>query len=504
MNKSKIDKNSSDFLDKKFSSEKKFQTIFNYITDFIVLCNSEFEIIESNMSANVILGKGDSIVGSKCYEMFHSKNERCHDCPLPSTIKSGTIIPIITYDERFGEYFEERVHPLLSDDDDIRGFIVVGRNASKSRELEDKSAQLKKLAALGRISSGVAHDFNNVLTGVLGRVQLMKRQINDAYILSSLDMVEKAALDGAAKVRRMQEFSRSKKIGVTENIDLKQLILDVVDLTRPKWKDATVLKGIIIEPILELTDSLYILGDPSDLRNAFTNIIFNAVDAMPEGGVITISTERNNDNALFKFKDNGIGMTEETVEKIFDPFFTTKGTKGTGLGMSEVYGVIKRHGGQINANSKVGQGTTITIIFPAVKKAEDKLKPEKHLESAPSRILVIDDEEYILDMMSEILSEFGHKVATFSSPSKALEDFQKSNYNIVITDFGMPEMSGLEVANRIKKINKLTQVILLSGWSVNKDEKEIEDVIDLILHKPFSMEEIKYVISEAISKSKQS
>lgn len=490
-------------FDKSFSSEQKIQAIFDYLTDFIVLCNSDSEIIESNKSANVVLGLGESIAGSKCYEILREKKERCLNCPLSNTIKSGTIIPVTNYDKRFGEYFEERTHPIISDDGELQGYIIVIRNVSKSLEIEEKSAQLKKLVALGRISSGVAHDFNNVLTGVLGRVQLMKMSTTDPYLSNSLDMIEKSALDGAAKVRRIQDFSRAKRGDISETIDLNQLIKDVVDLTKPKWNYAAILKGIIIKLVVELSENLYILGDQSELRNAFTNLIFNAVEAMPEGGIITISAEKRGDRIAVMFKDVGIGMTEETVEKVFDPFFSTKGGTGTGLGMSEVYGVVQRHSGQIDVNSKVGQGTTITITFPAVKKEEDKFILEKPIERLPNSILVIDDEEYILDLLSELLGGFGLKVDAFSSAAKALAEFNRRNYDIVITDLGMPEMSGHEVASKIKGINSATQVILLSGWTAKIEEDHVEDAVDFLLHKPFSMEEIECVVSEAISKTKK-
>lgn len=496
--------NSKNKLKDILSSKDKFKFIFDKITDLITLCDSDFTIIESNHTANIIHGIGESIVGSKCYKVFRNQTKPCIDCPLKDTLKSGSIIPSVNYDERFGEFFEERTYPIISDSGKFDGFILISKNVTKTRELIDKSAQIKKLSALGQISSGVAHDFNNVLTVVLGRVQLMKRQTADQYLINSLDMIEKSALDGASKVRKIQEFARPKKGKLIETIDLKSLIEEVVEITRPKWCDASRIKGILIEPSLELTKDLYIMGDSSDLRNAFTNLIFNAADAMPDGGVLSIKTKKESNTAIVEFKDTGIGMTEETVEKIFDPFFSTKGVLGTGLGMSEVYGIVKRHNGRINVKSKVGIGTTITLSFASVKRTNNNIAYAKPTETLPCRILVVDDEEYILSILHDLLTDQGHTVTTMSSAVEALNDFKENNYDIVITDLGMPEMSGQEIGGKIKKINSSTQVILISGWALNIDEnKYLGKTVDFIIKKPFSIEKIVYTISEAVSKIKE-
>jgi len=480
-----------------FSHKDKYRFIFDKISDLVILCGADYTILESNRSADVIFGQGESLVGKKCHSVLHQKGMPCIDCPLHDTLKSGLIIPLVKYDERFGEYFEERTHPILDEDDHLQSFIITSKNVTKSRELEEKSAQAKKLLALGQISSGVAHDFNNVLTVVLGRIQLLKRQITDEYILNSLKMIEKSALDGASKVRKIQEFSRPSEGALTETIDLKKIIEEVVEITRPKWETASKLKGTLIEPILELEDKIFVLGDSSDIRNAFTNIIFNAVDAMPEGGVLYIKTETDNQNVSIKFKDTGIGMTPETVEKVFDPFFSTKGVMGTGLGMSEVYGIIKRHNGRIGIQSEVGKGTMILLHLPKVAAAKIGAPVIEIGKTAPARILVIDDEEHILEIFKDLLSELGHEVDTNSSSVAALDLFRKKRHDIVITDLGMPVMTGIEISKKIKEIRRETQIIMVSGWALSLDEKSVSKCIDFVINKPFSIEKIIYTISEA-------
>ena len=218
-------------------------TIFDSITEYIALCDKDFNIIYSNKPADIVLGQGKSLVGNTCFSKFRGKDEKCADCPLEPTILDGNVIPLESYDERFDEYFEERTYPILSEDGEIEGFVLMSRNMTKSKEIDEKYTQSKKLAALGQISSGVAHDFNNVLTGVLGRVQILKRQTNDKRILKNLSMIELAAQDGSATVKRMQDFARLRTDEKFILIDVKEIIEEVLALTRPKWRYNAEMQG---------------------------------------------------------------------------------------------------------------------------------------------------------------------------------------------------------------------------------------------------------------------
>ncbi|MCH7763102.1 MAG: response regulator [Candidatus Marinimicrobia bacterium] len=484
---------------------RDFKSILDNITEFITLCDVDFRILESNHSADMILGGGDPLRGSFCYDKYRGKTQPCEDCPLPETMSTGSIISLENYNERFGEYFEERAYPIVSDTEELEGFVLMCKNISKSREHREKSTQDKKLAALGKISSGVAHDFNNVLTGILGRARLMKKLTTDPELLKNLQVIKSAALDGAATVRRMQDFTRLRKDEEFESINLKKLIEEVIALTRPKWRDLAISSGILIELIVQLADNLNVLGDPPDLRRAFMNILFNAIDAMPDGGVLTINAQVRDGKISIQFKDVGIGMTEETIERIFDPFFSTKGVKGTGLGMSEVFGVIKRHSGKITVNSQVGKGTVITILLQQTDiTAVEISKPTEVIKTKPSRILILDDEEYILGIVEEVLTDLGHEVTSYLSAEDGINQFKKDNFDIVITDLGMPDVSGWEVAERIKEVNASTPIILLTGWALNLDSEKIkENKVDFVLQKPFTKEELEKAISKVIPIAKK-
>ncbi|NOZ08792.1 MAG: response regulator [FCB group bacterium] len=476
-----------------------FKTVLENLRDVMLLCDENFIIREYNHSTEFMYTDNESIAGKKCFEVLRDREKPCEDCPLVPTLESGSLIPVDYLDKRFGEYFEERTHPVMTGDNTLEGFLLVLRNITKTHEIVDQSAQQKKLAAIGQISSGIAHDFNNVLTGVLGHVELMKLKNPHPEMLNHLKMIELAVQDGKATVRQMQDFTRQKKDKFHKIIDLKHLILDVVALAKPRWSKALMENGIIVEPVLNLKDEVNISGNKSDLSNAITNMLFNATDAMPDGGVITISTRARDGYAILQIKDTGIGMTKEIQEKIFDPFFTTKGVNGVGLGMSEVFGVVQRHNGEIKVSSQEGKGTQFTLRFPLSKKRPAVLKQRGKENFIPLNILAVDDESYVLEVLSTLLVRFGHTVTTHLSAGDAIKDFSENEYNLVITDLGMPEMSGKEVAAKIKSVRPGIPVILLSGWAMRaEDDSSIQSVIDIVVSKPFTVEEIEEAVYQSM------
>jgi len=264
------------------------QEILNYLTDIIVLCDPEYTIKTSNRSANVIYGVGDSVVGEKCYEVIRGKSGPCEDCPLQESIRDRRLIPIENYDERIGKYMEEKTHPVMDPEGKLVGFVLVVKNVTHDREIKDLFGQTKKLSAIGRISAGVAHDFNNLLQVVLGRVRLLEKLVKDKNIIEQLRIIESAANNGAATVKKMQEFTRISKDDHLLPVNISNLIKGAVQLTSHELREFSERNGILIQIVENIDDDLFIKGNGTDLQNAVTNIIFNAVDAMPDGGVLFI------------------------------------------------------------------------------------------------------------------------------------------------------------------------------------------------------------------------
>ncbi len=378
-------------------------------------------------------------------------------------------------------------------------------------DIKGKQEQLvrsehEKLKALGEMAAGVAHDFNNTLQAILARVQLLQDQTDDEAIVRWLKVVEQAALDGAETVRRIQEFARVRTDKAFSSLNLGEIVKDAVMVTQARWKDEAEARGVRIELETELTPTPLVQGNGSELREVLTNMILNAVDALPQGGRIRLSTwcGKDKNQALISVEDNGIGMPEEVKKRIFDPFFTTKGVKGSGLGMSVAFGIISRHKGQIDISSREGKGTTFTIRLPIGEEVRANVAAETAGKTRKASILLVDDVKALRDAFSRMLLRAGHEVRVAASGREAVKIFDKEKFDIVFTDLGMPEMSGWEVAKYVKEKNPKVPVILITGWGAQlDDEKAKESGVDRILAKPFTIDDILRAASEALAIAEQ-
>jgi len=346
---------------------------------------------------------------------------------------------------------------------EIVGILGIGLDVTESRKMEEQLLQSEKLKSLGELSGGVAHDFNNLLAAILGRVQLLRINLKTPSgkqerrkavynLIKGLEIIEKAALDGAETVRRIQEFSRMKADDKDfTQVDINELLDNALEFTRIRWKNETESKGIKIRIKKELSPLAPILGSPSELREVFTNLINNAIDVMPQGGEIRVKSFMDDSIAVIRIVDTGNGIPKNIKDRIFDPFFTTKGVQSSGLGLSVSYGIINRHHGTITVDSVEGEETTFTIKFPITKKTdkgkvkEEKVIPIKRKQKKAS-ILVIEDEEDVRELIRDILTDAGHDVETANDGSEGIEMFEKKKFDLVFTDLGMPVMSGWEVA----------------------------------------------------------
>ena len=384
---------------------------------------------------------------------------------------------------------------------------------NKLRTAQQTAIKQERLSALGTMAAGIAHDFNNALTLILGYSDLLlasaKGRGGETEI-TQLHAVTTAAQDAAQIVRRLREFHRPDEGMETRVVlQLNELVEQAVSLTRPKWQEQVRHRGVAVDIRTELTDLPPIQGDPAELREMLTNLIFNAVDAMPEGGKITVSTRLDEGEALLSVTDTGTGMDEETRRRCLEPFFTTKGERGTGLGLSAVYGIIERHRGGLDIESEPGEGTTFRIRLPVpavAAVAEQEVKVDGAATAAAAaaagrdaagirRILVVDDQEIIRDVIQQQLAEDGHQVQTAGSGREALEILGTVSYDLLVTDHSMPGMTGEELAVQVKGKYPGTAVILLTGFggSVNDNARAMPGV-DMILGKPASSFELRRAI----------
>ncbi len=386
-------------------------------------------------------------------------------------------------------------------------FSELKQTLRELKQAQEQIIQAEKLRALGEMASGVAHDFNNVLAAIIGNIQLILHQLGNLpleEIRERLKVIEKASKDGAETVRRIQEFTGVRRDREFTPLSLNDLIREVAVITEPRWKDQAQKRGIQIKWISELGDIPPILGNPSELREVFTNIVFNAIDAMPEGGQITITTQPQSDGWVeIRISDTGIGMTEEVKRRIFDPFFTTKGVTSSGLGLSVSFGIIKRHGGEILVDSEIGKGTSFIIHLPTgygeeIPVEEREIK-RPAIEPMKAHILVIDDEDYVRDILYKMLTTKGHQVELASDGEEGIEKFKNLKFDLVFTDLGLPKVSGWDVGKAVKGINPKVPIVMITGWGMELDrDKMNESGIDLVLSKPFSFDQIIQIVSDAM------
>ncbi|CDF58792.1 ATP-binding protein [Thermobrachium celere] len=362
------------------------------------------------------------------------------------------------------------------------------------KKIQDSLIQARKMQALGELTGGIAHEFNNILTPILGYIQILKNNIDDPILNRYIELIEESAKDGAKIVKRIQEFSKSKH-KEKELCDINRIIIQSVEITKPKWTYESQICKKSIEVKLDLKAKGFVEGTATELREVFVNIISNAIDAMPNGGLLKIVSYNKNGNIIIKIRDTGIGMTDEVKEKIFEPFFTTKNERGNGLGLSIVYSIIKEMNGTIDVVSKVNEGTEFEIRLPAKGTGLSiEYLSENKEERRAHRVLVIDDQEPVAEAVSEMLKNLGHISEYVVDDEEALEFINKKDYDAVMCDLAMPNCTGIELAERIKSVKNIP-VILMTGWLGNLSEDE-KNHVDEIVQKPFSIEELRDVIQK--------
>ncbi|MGH9760374.1 MAG: two-component system sensor histidine kinase NtrB, partial [Blastocatellia bacterium] len=286
----------------------------------------------------------------------------------------------------------------------ISSVLCIARDITEERLAAERAAQADKLRALGQLASGVAHNFNNILAAILGHAQLIKRDKPDDRLIRRVEIIEKAALDGAQTVRRIQGFALQQDETVFEPIDPNQLVQDSANLTRARGADEAQASGLPYEVELKLAPATsLVLGSASELREVFVNIILNALDAMPQGGRLLISTETRETAIQVSFSDSGVGMSRPVRERIFEPFFTTKGTQGMGLGLAVSYSIIERHGGRIEVDSSPGRGSTFVIALPVKQGTMDSRKELSLSDTKTADVLVIDDDQPVREAIVDML-----------------------------------------------------------------------------------------------------
>ena len=386
----------------------------------------------------------------------------------------------------------------------LEGLIAIVRDTTLQREVEKQLQQSEKLRALGQLAGGIAHDFNNLLQAILGYAQLMKGNLDDAALVQrSLNVVEAAAIDGSETVRRIQQFARLRPDEPFVRVDLGQIVQDAVAITRPRWEERAMRDNRPLDLQLDLRGVPAVNGRPAALTEMLTNLILNALDAMPEGGRLSISTHAGDARTvILTVTDTGIGMTDDVQRRIFEPFFSTKGEAGTGLGLAMAYSIVRRHDGDIVVESAPGRGATFTITFPV---APERQQPTTTVRQPgprrQARVLMVDDDPQVLAILTEIIRGVGHTVTTALTGPTALANYAPGRFDIVITNIGMVEMNGWELARRLRGIDRTVPVMFLTGWGLREEDQAQLTALNIFkcLFKPVGPGDLDAAIQAALS-----
>jgi len=503
------------------------ETLINSSLNMIISVDADRNVVEFNRAAEEAFGYTKAeILGEPVDLLYTGPSEGSQ--VSSAILKHGGFTGEIRNRRKNGEIFYSYLSASVVRDanGEIMGGMGISRDITEqkraeeslresNRRLEEALAELKatqqqvlqqeRLRALGEMASGIAHDFNNALSPVLGFSELLldlpENLDDNEKVTRYLRMINTAALDAANVVRRLREFYRSREENeILLPVNLNQLVEQAVSLTQPRWKDQALASGITIRVETDLNQLPLVGGNEAEIREVLTNLIFNAVDAMPQGGTITLRTRPDDAHVVLEISDTGTGMTEEVRQRCLEPFFSTKGKRGTGLGLSMVYGIIQRHHGTLVIESEPGEGTTFTIRLPVQK--EQKAGTRRQETEGPSRrlqILVVDDEPPVRAVVTDYLTGDGHSVESATNGSEGLQKFLGGWFDVVVTDQAMPEMAGDQLAAAIKRVAPNKPVILLTGFGdLMIAAGERPGGVDIILSKPVTLNALRQALAKVM------
>lgn len=481
---------------------RELENTLHSTIESIITTDRDLAIVSSNPKTAEIFGK--ECRGEKLSWLFQG-------------INFDTIIPKILSDTSYstkheikyeGKFLEVSLSPLRDfESGEIFGVIATTEDITEKKKLEAQLIHSAKMSGVGQLAAGVAHEFNNILSGIIGYTSLALTRGDIESIKKDLRIIEKASDRAVEIVNKLLSFSRQKgeKFQVSQ---IENVIDDALGLVEHTFDT----EGIRILRSYENVPPIRInLGE---LQQVFLNLAINSRHAMPGGGAIAISTKLVDDYVRIDFSDTGVGISPENLSRIFEPFFTTKtgeGPKaGTGLGLSVIYAIVERHGGRIEVSSEVNKGTTFTIFLPNVQSAP---KASEQPEAAPGKnpkgkiielrrkgnVLIVDDEEFIRDIVKECLTSTGHNVITAGSGEEALDLLKENHFDLLFLDFSMPSKDGLELLREIKAIDRNANVVIISARPEEQLPDELSDEGSYnIIKKPFSVDQIQNAVSRVL------
>lgn len=478
------------------ASEARFRTLVERAPDAILLFGADGVISDANVAAEHLNGIPlAELIGRRVDALFGPAAAE----ELLRGLSSGRHLRReLTISRPDGATIPVAVHAVGVGAEGQGVYLAIVHELSERKRVEEQLVRAERLRATGELAAGVAHNVNNLLSIILGHAELLRLwhhngTLTPAKLGDGLQTITQAVEDGAAMVRRLNEFTRTTLSRAPESVDIVALAREAVALTRPRWQAAAQAHGASIDLVLDLAPVPPVRGVASELQEALVNLILNAADAMPQGGRLTLATRQAEDLVEVSVGDTGIGMPPDVQARLFEPFFTTKGLVGPGLGLAVTHSIVQRHGGKIHVESAPGQGSRFTIHLPAAR--PEKPAPKRPRRAAPHalRLVVVDDEAAVLKLLREFLRLDHHEVRAFASPADALASIASDPPDAVLTDVAMPGMTGWDLA---RQLGGQVPVILVTGWGdANGATPVAVHGVVSVLYKPFGLEDLRRALA---------
>ena len=509
-------------------AKEAWERTFDAVPDLVAIIDEKHTILRANRAMAEKMGvTTEQAAGLTCYQCVHGTQRPPDSCPHAKLLQDGQAHATEIHEDRWGGDFFVSCTPLYDTDGKLIGSVHVARDITARKLMEnqllDSNQQLEKtlselrqtqrqivqhenLRVLGQMASGIAHDFNNSLAPIMGFSELLlkhpEKLADHEQVLKRLQIINTCASDAARIVRQMREFGNQHVgNGEFQPIDLNKLVRQTIERTQPRWKDQVQAAGQTIEITTDLLPVPLVYGEEYAIREMLTNLIFNAVEALPTGGTITLSTLVDGQSVALLINDNGAGLSVEVRQRIFEPFFTTKSPHGTGLGLALVHDIVQRHNGTVEVESNSGQGTTFKIRFPieSIKPTEPSLPATAAALTRSVHVLVVDDEPLLCAIAEALLAGDGHTVETVANGTMALARLKTGKFDVVITDKAMPVMNGEHLAAAICQIVPELPIIMMTGFGdMMKVAGEMPPHIKAILCKPITQATLRTVLAKAL------
>ncbi len=502
----------AELLSRLGESEAQYRGIFEAARDGMLVCDDAGQVVEANPAACAMFGYlHERLVGTGVGALFGE----------PFALPRFAHEVLVNGHERLeangiredGVAFPAHIQGTHLIFRGQRHLLAVVTDITERVKAQEALVRSERLRALGQMAGGIAHDFNNILVGIRGYADMALLDLRErpSALPGDLDRILLGTRDAADAVRRLQSLYR--QVEDTSDflpLQLDTLVAEALALTQPRWKDVPQAAGHTIRVISQPTAPPNVLGNPAELRRVLTNLIVNAIDAMPVGGELTLATGQEGSWSWVRVSDTGVGITPEAQEHLFEPFFTTKRSSGLGLTVSAT--IVRRHGGEISFESAAGRGTSFTVRLPArpERVATATLAPGGGVRGAPlvsiagafrrgCRVLVVDDEQVVRGLLERLLQRLGQTVVAVASGREALALLKDECFDLLLTDLGMPDLSGRQVALEARALHPSLPVVLTTGWGETMTPENLAEMqASALLPKPFTNLELAAVLAKVL------